>query len=220
MAISYLVSIVLRQDGICAVGFVALQLLFLIYRAGYSFVTSCSTKVDHSKYKHANLAFVAQLADTNMNRSTILHPPSVYYMYLIEVVHGVCEALVVILPHSVGDIYICLIVLCLINTKRYFQVLAVCLAIAASMLLSFPCASNLLRGTLLTIGLISSQVNRNAVKYIQVLVSCSIVALHAGGVCSNKLKSLSPISLLSNALLLHMNPSLILLAVILPWLVG
>lgn len=217
VTIGVLAAQAFRTNGVCAPGFVAMQLMVFMWQCAVAFFKAFSLRVETEIYKEHNEKFVQQCSDTYETRQNVLGVPPVSYVLLVHIVGGVCEAFAATMTASTGDVYIVAAVLWLLS-GRWERFGVICFAFLLLATQGMPSAHGLMR-CLSCCAAIACQHVQSQWRSVHPIVACLTVILLCGRPCTNRWRALSPSLLATIAIESRLNPKLILTVFLCAWLV-
>ena len=188
-----------------------------MYRACVSFARGFTLRVDSTAFQDHNKKFVQQCSDTYEPRQNVLGVPPVSYVVLVHILGGVCEALAVVLPSSVGDAYVVLLLLWIVCDKRGRFVASAAL-MTVIITLGVPPAHGFVRMISCVAAVLCQHVQSHW-RLVHPLVACFIVAAVSGRACTSAWRAMSPSLLMTFAIEARLNPKLVLTVFLCAWLV-
>ena len=217
VATGVVVSQVLQSKSGCGVGFIVVHMMqhMMFWLLGCGIV--CSTQVDTTLNASHNENFVQQATDTMNARKVIASGLTFPYMLLVQLLGGVCEAAVLLLPYSSSDAYIIVAILWKLSSVRY-RYFVLLLVIATIIRLPIPHGYNVLRGFCLVVSFVCRHIDKQGVT-LHTLILYAIVFTCNSSKCSSMWATLSPVSLMSYAISVQLHPVIMLTVVLLACLV-
>jgi hypothetical protein len=189
---------VLRDNGVCPRGYVALHVVILWLRVGIQYVYPCVYSTRAAEYADVNLGVV------HIGR------PRTAHCVLLSVLGGGCDALSLTMGAANGDSHV-LSVAALALSSRTTRVPTLCLVVYVFTSRPLPLVHGVLRGLVTAVSVLSSLAILPRPWAVLKLGVASAVAIAVARPCLSQLGAVSPALLISISLYsLRVNPVLLL----------
>ena len=217
MAAGFVAGQALKETNCCGVGFVVVQMLlhiiFWFIRCG----KACTLHVDASQYTEHNTYFVQQLSDTMHPRQIVAPSVKLPFMIALNIVGGVSEAAVVILPSTASDVYVVLAMLWTLST-RFYRYFITAIAVCVILYYPVPHGFHLLRGICFIVSCVCRYVQSDSIT-LHSVCSCAIVLSVCPMSCKTAWAAVSPVTILMYGIQARFHPGIMLTVVLLTCLV-